>query len=59
MTAPPRALIRVMQVLDDARPGQSPPEWMSTHPSHGNRVARIRAAIEKALPQGVPSGLTG
>lgn len=54
----PRALIAVMRVLDDSRGGQAPPEWMSTHPSHGNRVARIRDAIEAAFPDGVPAGLT-
>lgn len=54
----PRALIDVMQVLDDSRGGgQGPPEWMSTHPSHGNRVGRIREAIERTFPDGVPPGL--
>lgn len=54
----PRALIRVMQVLEDSRGSQTPPEWMSTHPSHGNRVERIREAIEDVFPGGVPGNLT-
>ena len=53
----PRALIRVMQILNDASEGSRPPEWMSTHPSHGNRVERINAAIEEVFPAGVPEGL--
>ncbi|NNE61218.1 MAG: M48 family metallopeptidase [Woeseia sp.] len=53
----PRALIRVMKILDDASGGNAPPEWMSTHPSHGNRVARIEAAIEEVFPAGIPDGL--
>jgi predicted Zn-dependent protease len=53
----PRALIAVMGILDEAAGGQAPPEWMSTHPSHGNRVATIQAAIDKVYPNGVPEGL--
>ena len=53
----PRALIVVMGILDEAAGGQTPPEWMSTHPSHGNRVATIQAAIDKVYPDGVPKGL--
>lgn len=53
----PRALVRVMQILDSASGGQAPPEWMSTHPSHGNRVERIQAAIDEVYPNGVPGGL--
>jgi len=54
----PRSLIKVMQILEDASGGEAPPEWMSTHPSHGNRVATIQAAIDKLYPQGVPAGMT-
>jgi len=54
----PRSLIKVMQILEDASGGEAPPEWMSTHPSHGNRVATIQAAIDKLYPQGVPDGMT-
>ena len=54
----PRALIGVMRILNEAAGGQTPPEWMSTHPSHGNRVATIEAAIAQVYPGGVPSGMT-
>ena len=53
----PRALISVMKILDSAGGGNAPPEWMSTHPSHGNRIARIEAAIDEVFPNGVPDGL--
>lgn len=54
----PRALIRVMQVLEEANQGPRPPEFMSTHPDPGNRVAEIEAAIAERFPEGVPEGLT-
>ncbi|MCA9306181.1 MAG: M48 family metalloprotease [Phycisphaerales bacterium] len=54
----PRAMIGVMDILEDASAGgQKPPEFMSTHPSHGNRVERIKSAIETYFPDGLPSGL--
>ena len=43
----PEALIGVMQILEQASGGSNQPEFMSTHPSPDNRVARIKAAIEK------------
>jgi predicted Zn-dependent protease len=54
----PRSLIAVMRILDEASGGQAPPEWFSTHPSHGNRVATIQAEIDEVFPNGVPEGLT-
>ena len=53
----PRALIGVMRILDEAAGGQSPPEFLSTHPSAPNRVATIEAAIAEVYPGGVPAGL--
>jgi predicted Zn-dependent protease len=53
----PRSMIRVMEVLDEASGGQAPPEWLSTHPSSGNRVATIQAEIDKVYPAGVPEGM--
>ncbi len=41
----PRALLRVMEVLAEAREGQAPPEFFSTHPNPGNRMENIREAI--------------
>ena len=54
----PRSLISVMKILAEATAGRAPPEWMSTHPSHGNRVETIEAAIAEVFPAGVPPGLT-
>jgi predicted Zn-dependent protease len=42
----PRELIGVMQVLEAASQGQSPPEFFSTHPDPGNRIERIQEAIQ-------------
>lgn len=43
----PSALIRVMEILDEASGGQAPPEFQSTHPSPANRIQKIKDAIEK------------
>ncbi len=53
----PRALIRVMQILEEASGGARQPEFASTHPNPGNRIARIEAEINKLFPNGVPEGL--
>jgi predicted Zn-dependent protease len=54
----PRALIRVMEILEEASGGSSQPEFLSTHPNPGNRRARIQEAIEATFPDGVPPGMT-
>lgn len=43
----PASLIHVMEILEEASGGQSPPEFQSTHPSPANRIERIKEAIEK------------
>ena len=53
----PRSMIGVMEVLDRAGRGQSPPEFFSTHPKPANRVAYIKQLIAKEFPNGVPKGL--
>ena len=54
----PRALMRVMEVLAKASGGGSrQPEFFSTHPAPENRAARIKEAIAKQFPGGVPEGL--
>lgn len=56
----PRALIRVMEVLEQAGEGQAqPPEFFSTHPNPSQRLERIQQAIAQVFPDGVPEGLTG
>jgi predicted Zn-dependent protease len=29
--------------------GQQPPEWLSTHPSHGTRIKDLESAIPEAM----------
>ena len=53
----PRAMIRVMEVLAKSSGGSRQPEFMSTHPAPENRTARIKEAIAKQFPNGVPQGL--
>ena len=53
----PRALIRVMEVLASASGGSRQPEFFSTHPAPENRAARIKEAIQKQFPDGVPERL--
>jgi len=53
----PRAMIRVMEVLANASGGSRQPEFFSTHPAPENRTARIKEAIAKQYPNGVPENL--
>jgi predicted Zn-dependent protease len=53
----PRSLIGVMRILEEASGGARQPEFMSTHPSPGNRVAQIEQTIAEVFPNGVPAGL--
>jgi predicted Zn-dependent protease len=53
----PRAMIGVMEVLDRASQGRSPPEFFSTHPKPKNREKYINDLIAKEFPNGVPEGL--
>jgi len=43
----PRASIALWQNMSNAGGGQ-PPEWMSTHPSHGSRIAGLEADLANA-----------
>jgi beta-barrel assembly-enhancing protease len=53
----PRAMISVMQKLEQANNGQEPPEFFSTHPSPERRIEQIQAEIDKQYPNGVPDNL--
>jgi len=53
----PRAMAGVMEVLANASGGSRQPEFASTHPAPENRQARIKEAIAKRFPSGVPDGL--
>lgn len=53
----PSALIGVMEILAEASAGNQQPEFFSTHPDPGNRVAQIEALIADYFPNGVPDDL--
>jgi predicted Zn-dependent protease len=54
----PRAMIQVMDVLAKASGGGgNGPDFMSTHPSPGNRAEVLREIIARTYPNGVPGGL--
>jgi predicted Zn-dependent protease len=53
----PRAMIAVMETLAKASSGSRQPEFFSTHPHPENRQTRIREAIAKHFPSGMPEGL--
>lgn len=53
----PRAMAAVMQILAEAGGPNRQPEFFSTHPDPGNRIARIEEAIQAEFPNGVPDGL--
>ena len=44
----PRASVQLWQNMSAAGGGQ-PPEWMSTHPAHGNRIAGLEAGMNDAM----------
>lgn len=52
----PRAMIGVMKILAAAS-GAGQPEFFSTHPNPDNRIGRIREAIDRLFPEGIPAGL--
>src|SRR6185369_10359683 len=54
----PRALIKVMDILEQSSGGSRQPEFMSTHPNPGNRREVIQEAIAQKYPNGVPGNLT-
>jgi beta-barrel assembly-enhancing protease len=53
----PRALENVMAILAQSSGGGRAPEFMSSHPDPGNRQEKIREAIAKRYPEGVPERL--
>ena len=46
----PQESIRFWKRMEEASSGQ-PPEFLSTHPSHGTRVAQLEALMPKALEE--------
>lgn len=53
----PRAMIELMNILDQSSTGNRPPEFFSTHPNPENRIEKIEEAIQEQFPNGVPEGL--
>jgi predicted Zn-dependent protease len=53
----PKAMIGLMKVLKAAGGGGGQPEFFSTHPNPGNRIARIEEEIARQFPEGLPPGL--
>lgn len=53
----PRAMIQVMQMLQQQAGRSSQPEFMSTHPDPGNRIQHLQQEIAQEFPQGPPTGL--
>ncbi|MCB0826322.1 MAG: M48 family metalloprotease [Armatimonadetes bacterium] len=53
----PRAMIGVMEILDEATKSGRPPEFMSSHPDPGNRIGRLEELIAAKFPNGVPRDL--
>jgi len=53
----PRSMIKVMEVLKRVGGSSGGSDFFQTHPNPDNRIPKIKAAIQKAYPQGVPSGL--
>jgi predicted Zn-dependent protease len=53
----PRSMVAVMEILAEAGGPNRQPEFFSTHPDPGNRIARIEEAIQAEFPNGVPDGL--
>ncbi|TGE04570.1 M48 family metallopeptidase [Hymenobacter fodinae] len=53
----PRAMIQVMEILEQANHGSSPPEFLSTHPNPGNRIQELQRDIASDYPQGLPANL--
>jgi predicted Zn-dependent protease len=48
----PREAIGFWERMDEASKGRgAPPEFMSTHPSHGTRVTQLRELMPKALAE--------
>lgn len=53
----PRALIKVMQILEAASGGRSGPEFASSHPNPGNRAERIARLIDEKFGSAMRPGL--
>jgi predicted Zn-dependent protease len=46
----PRAAIRLWEKMAKGSSGGQPPKWLSTHPSHEDRLADLKVYSDKVLP---------
>jgi predicted Zn-dependent protease len=46
----PRAAIRLWEKMAKGSNGGQPPKWLSTHPSHEDRLADLKVYSEKVMP---------
>lgn len=54
----PEGIVELMQIFEAAESRGRPPEFLSTHPNPGNRIARLQAVIQEVYPDGIPAQLT-
>lgn len=47
----PREAVAFWQRMEENSDGKAPPEFMSTHPSHDTRVARLKDLLPKAMEE--------
>lgn len=47
----PREAIEFWKRMSKNKEGQQPPEFMSTHPSHGSRIERLKQIMPRALEE--------
>ena len=52
----PREAIALWQRMEKASNGQAPPEFLSTHPSSGNRIGQLEKYLPEALQYYKPQG---
>lgn len=52
----PREAVAFWQRMAAAANGQKPPEFLSTHPSDENRIAKIEGYMDEALSYYKPVG---
>lgn len=52
----PTAMVETMKILEQAAQGNSPPEFLSTHPNPGNRIEYLNETIDQQYPAIKQSG---
>lgn len=53
----PQGIVELMQILKSVGSGSRPPEFLSSHPDPGNRVAQLKQIISQTYPNGIPPQL--